>query len=130
MRKLQGRAERRDNRLHFGNRHPALGGNLLLQGRPVEQLHDEEGVVLVVHVEVEDRDDVRMAQAGAGPAFPKETVAGASRSMLAADDLDGHVVTEERPARAVDRTHPPFGEQRQNLVAIVEDLPGGEHGVN
>ena len=130
VRKLQGRAERRDNRLHFGEGHPALGGNLLLHGGPVEQLHDQERVVLVVHVEVENRDDVRMAQARAGAALAKETVARTRRAVLAANDLDGDFVAEERPARPVDRTHPPFGEQRQNLVAIVEDLPGGEHGVN
>ena len=75
VRELQGRAERRDDRLHLGEGHPPLGRNLLLHGGPVEQLHDEEGMVLVVHVEVENRDDVGMAQARAGAAFAKETIA-------------------------------------------------------
>ena len=85
-------------------------------------------MVLVVHVEVENRDDVGMAQAGAGAALAEEPVARARPAVLAANDLDRDLVAEQRPARPVDRTHPTFGQQRQNLVAIVEDLAGGEHG--
>ena len=69
-----------------------------------------------------------MAQAGAGAAFAEESIARTRPAVLAADDLDRDFVAEQRPPRPIDRAHPPLGQQRQDLVAIVEDLAGGEHG--
>ena len=96
--------------------------------RAVEELHHQKRMVLIVDVEVENRDDVGMAEAGAGAALAEEPVARARSAVLAADDLDRDLVAEQRPARPIHGTHPTFGQQRQNLVAIVQDLPGREHG--
>ena len=71
---------------------------------------------------------MRMAQPRAGSAFAEEPVTRTRSTVFAADDLDRDLVAEERPASPVDRTHSTLGQQGQNLVAIVEDLPRREHG--
>ena len=128
VRELQRRAERRHDRLHVREAHPSLGGDLLLDGGTVEQLHHQKRMVVVVHVEVEDRDDVRMAQPRAGAAFAEKAIARARSAVLAADDLDRDFVAKERPPRPIDRAHPTLGQERQDLVTIVEQLAGREHG--
>ena len=112
---------------HVVDRQPAVRANLVLQARAVEQLHHQERVLGLIDVEIEDRDDVRVAEPGAGPALAHESLAGRVAGLVGADDLDGHLVAEQRAAGAVDRAHPAFGERREYLVPAVEDLSGGVH---
>ncbi len=98
-----------------------------LQGLPVEQFHDQERVILVVHVEVENRDDVGMAEAGAGSAFAEESIARSGAAGLRSHDLDRDFVPEQRAPRAIHGAHPSFGQQREDFVTVVEDLAGREH---
>ena len=124
---LQRRTERRHDLLHLRDRHPAVCGELLFQGLPVEQFHDQERVILVVHVEVENRDDVGMAETGAGAAFAEESIARSGAAGLRSHDLDRDFVPEQRAPRAIDGAHSSFGQQREDFVTVVEDLAGGEH---
>jgi hypothetical protein len=48
--------------------------------------------------------------------------------MVAANDLDRHLVAQEDPPSLVDGSHAAFRQQRQDLVALVEELARGEHG--
>ena len=75
VRELERGAERRHDRLHLREAQPPLRRDFVLDRQPVQQLHHQERMVLVVHVEVEDGDDVRMAQARAGAALAKEPIA-------------------------------------------------------
>ena len=124
---LQRRTERRHDLLHLRDRHPAVCGELLFQGLPVEQFHDQERVILVVHVEVENRDDVGMAETGAGAAFAEESIARSGAAGLRSHDLDRDFVPEQRAPRAIHGAHPSFGQQREDFVTVVEDLAGREH---
>ena len=82
-------------------------------------------------VEVEDRDDVRVAQPGAGTALAHEALARAPSTPVSARMI---LIATSSPSSsapgAVDRTHPAFGQRRQDFVTAVEDLAGGEHDVN
>ncbi len=127
VRELQRGAERRHDRLNVADAHPSPHRDFVPDRRTVEQLHDEKRMLLVVDVEVEDGDDVRVAEPGARAALPEEPLAALLAGVIAADDLDGDLVAEERPPRAIDRPHAAFREQAQNLVALVEDLARGEH---
>jgi hypothetical protein len=49
--------------------------------------------------------------------------------VVTADDLDGHLVAEQRAAGSIDCAHPSFGEQGKDFISIVEDLPGGQHAL-
>ena len=64
VRELQRGAERRDDAADVLDRQLSGRGQLVLQAAPVEQLHDQERMAVRPDVEVEDRDDVRMAQPG------------------------------------------------------------------
>ena len=54
VRKLEGGAKRRHDRLHLRETHSPLGRELVLHRRPVEQLHHQKGMILIVYVEVEN----------------------------------------------------------------------------
>src|SRR5262249_17925393 len=88
VRKLERCANRRQKRLDFGQRQAPAFRNLLLETAAVEQLHHEERMVLAIHVEIEDRNDVRVAEAGAGAALAHEAFARTGARVLAANDLD------------------------------------------
>ena len=110
---------------HALRRHRRLEIDLFAQARPAEQLHHHEGLVGRVDVEVEDADDVRMAQLRAGAALAQEALARLRRRIRRGlHHLDRDLVAE---ARSAGRDTPgPCRPRRagQNLVAIV-DLGAG-----
>ena len=125
--KLQRVTDLLDDLLNVSHREPAVRSNLVFEAGTVEQLHDQERVLRLVGVEIEDRDDVGMAEPGAGPAFTEETLPGRVARLVGANDLDGDLVAEKGTSCAVDRSHPALGERRQYFVPAVEDLSGGVH---
>jgi hypothetical protein len=127
VRELEGEAERRNDRLDVRQCEPSARGDFVPDGKPVQELHHQKGMVFVVDVEVEDRHDVRMPEPGAGAALAEKALAHAAVRMIAADHLDRDLVAEERAFGTIHGPHAPFGKETENLVAIIEDLSGTEH---
>jgi hypothetical protein len=62
---LEGGADLVDDKRHFGQRHGATL-HALAQGLAHQELHHRAGLAGRQHVEVDDRDDVRMSDARSG----------------------------------------------------------------
>ncbi len=75
VRQVQRGADRGQQMLHRGQVEPIPHLQLLVQARPVQVLHHEVGLPLGIDVEVENRDDVRVAQLRAGAALAQEALA-------------------------------------------------------
>ena len=75
-----------------------------------------------VDVEVEEGDDVGVAQLRTGTAFAQEPLAQLRRRVeRRVHHLDGDLVAELQPAGAVDLTHPAWQTERaDDFVAVVE----------
>ena len=101
-------------------RHPLRGQRglpeELLEGRPLEQLEHEEGLVLVGPDVVEDAD-VGVVQAGDGRRLALEPLHGArgagARGM---EELEGDLAPEARVARPVDDAHAAAPQAARHLV--------------
>jgi hypothetical protein len=129
VRELQRAADRQHDRLHVADREGRPLGDLLPQAAAVQELHDEERPAFGVEIEVEDRDDVRVAELRAGAALAQEALARARvAGRLRADDLHGDLVAEQPPPRPEHGAHAAFRERCDHLVPAVEDGPGCEHG--
>jgi len=130
VRQLERAAERRDDAADVLDRHLSGRSQFVLEAASIEQLHDQERMAVRLDVEVENRDDVGMAEPRRGPALTHEAFAGSgyARQAVAEDDLDRDLVAEQRPPCPIHRSHPAFGERSEDFVAAVEDLPGREHG--
>jgi len=103
-------------------------GRNLAERSPLDQLHRDEpadvGLADLVY-----GDDVGMVQAGGGVGFPDEAVDGrAIAGQPLGDELDRHLTTEPRIARAIDLTHSARAERSQDLVRP-ELLAGGQSHV-
>ncbi len=114
--------------LHRAEVEPIPHLQLFVQARAVQVLHHQVGLALRIDVEVEDRDDVRMAQLGAGAALAQEALAPHGRiGSGPPNDLDGDVVAKQRAVREIDLAHPAGGELAPNLVLPVEEGSFGKH---
>ena len=127
VRQLQRVAERRHDAPDVVHLQPAALGDLVLEAWPVQQLHDEKRRAGRIDVEVEDADDVGMAQACGGAALAHEPVSNRRGRVVGANHLDGDFVAEQDAAGAVDRAHGAGRDEREDLVASVENLTRGEH---
>ena len=83
-----------------------------------------------VDVVVEDRDDVRMAQLGAGAALAQEALGRLGAEVGGMQRLERHFVAEADAPRAEHLAHAAGGERPDDLVAAVDDRAGAEHGVS
>ncbi len=102
---LDGRADASKKRDSPLAREPVMGLELVVERRPVEVLHDDVGPLGVARTEVEDLDDVRVADARRGLGFAQEAGAGRFGVLLGQDDLDCDGVAERDPVRDVDASH-------------------------
>ena len=84
---------------------------------------------VVVDGEIEDGDDVGMAQPGGRTALPQEAFAQHARIVAGgAYDLEGYLVAEQQPLRAIDLPHAAGPEAATNGIASVEDGADGNQG--
>jgi hypothetical protein len=128
MGEMERGAQRRHDRLHVVERQSAALADFLLDAAAVQQLHHQERTIGLVGVEVEDRDDVGVAQAGTRPALAHEPLDRTRTGVVGADDLDGDLVAKQQAPRPVDGAHAAFGERGEDLVPAVKDLPDRQHG--
>lgn len=84
-------------------------------------------MAVVVGVEVENRDDVRMPELGRGAALAQEAFARLTVGVWREQHLERHVVAEGDAARLVDLPHAAGAERTEDLVAAVDDVAGGQH---
>ncbi len=115
-----GRQSRRDLRgqsdgLRLGQQ--AVLSQVAGQGRPGQQLHDQEGNV-PVGAAVEDRHHIRVLEPGGTPSLPHEAfVRGAVEVGIDLLHLDRHVPAEHRVVRHPDLTDPARADSAAHLVA-------------
>ena len=79
--------------------------------RPLDELHRHEADI-IVFLDGEDGDDVRVVERGDGLGFPSEArqPVGVSREGIG-KNLQRHITIQFRVARAVDLTHATSAEQ-------------------
>ncbi len=119
VRELQRRATRLEDRHDARRRHRRLEIDLLAQAGAAQQLHHHVRLVAAVEAEVEQADDVGMAQLGAGAAFAEEAIARFRRRVRRRlHHLDGDIVAEMDAAGAIDVAHAAGAEGIDDLVAI------------
>ncbi len=91
------------------------GHEPLAQAAVAQVLHrdvrDASGLADVVN-----RDDVRMVEGGRGPRLPAEAFGVRPPLQLAGEDLQRHVPFEPWVASAIHAAHPPFADERDDLV--------------
>ena len=89
--------------------------NPLVERAPLDELHRHEGNI-IVFLDGEDGDDVRVVERGDGLGFPSEArqTVGVSREGIG-KNLQRHITIQFRVARAVDLAHATSAEQGQNL---------------
>ena len=88
----------------------------LAQRLAFEQLRDDVGAT-AVGPHVVDDDHVRVGEGGDGSRLPLESAEAVPiAGDVVGEDLDRHVATEPRVARAVDLTHPPGPDEVEDLV--------------
>ena len=110
---------------HARRRHRRLQVDLFLQAGAAQQLHHHVGLVRAVEAEVEEADDVRVAELGAGAAFAQEAIARLGRRVRRRlHHLDGDFVAEADAAGAIDvrpcrrsRAHQGSRSDRRSLAA-------------
>ena len=102
---LHGATHRREHGDRPVGRERAAEGDFLAQARPAQQLHDQERLATGVDVVVEDRDDVRMAEPGAGAALAQEPLGGLGPEVGRVHRLERHLVAEPDAAGAEHLTH-------------------------
>ena len=94
----------------------------VLEGAPLDVLHDDEGAVLLL-ADVEDLNDVRMVEPGGEAGLAREplphlVVAG----EVVGEELDGDFAIELQVAGAVDGRHAAVAEPVLELVALTGEL--------
>ncbi len=95
---------------------------------PFEVLHDQVRLAVTRDGEIENGDDVRVAQLRAEPALAHEALPQPPRvSACRPDDLDDDLVAEMDAAGAVDLAHPAGRQQSANLVSAVQGCAGRQH---
>jgi len=104
-------------------------GKPVLQGLAFHVLHGDEGAVLQV-IDLVDGAEVGVAQAGGGPGFVQES----GLALLGAHDpgreeLQGNDAVELRVVGAVDHSHPPLTELREDGI-VGDGLTDHRHGRN
>ncbi len=127
VREVECRADGRHDQANVGRIHSAARLYLLSQARTTEQLHHEIGRAVRRHVEVVDGDDGRMAKARGDAALAHESLARKVGGHIRPDDLECDFVPEQYPARPIHLPHAPFGKGREDLISVVENVPGREH---
>ena len=89
----------------------------ILERRPAQQLHDDEEAV-AVFADVEDRDDVRMRQAGGRLRLPVEPRPDVGIVFeIGRQDLEGDVPAHRFVTRAVDDAHRAAADPLDDLIA-------------
>ena len=99
----------------------AIRGGELAQGVPLDMLHDDEDLALML-ADLMDRADVRGVQRGGSAGFLEE--AGGCIVGLLGEDLQRHVPAELRIVGAVDLPHAALADQGDDLVGA-EARAGG-----
>ena len=129
VRELQGAADRAQHVSRRAEVEPSARAKLLRQVRAIQVFHHQVRLVVRSDVEVEDRDDVRMAELRARAGLAKEARAPLARVRSRGPyELHGHVVAEHPASREVDLAHPAAAEATADLVLAVEDRAVREHG--
>ena len=124
MRRRQRVGQRNRDVEEARQREPVLR-NLLVERAPLDELHRHEGNI-IVFLDGENGDDVRVVECGDGPGFPSEarqTVCVSREGRR--KNLQRHITIQFRVTRAVDLAHSTSAEQRQNPAAA--ELPS-DHG--
>ena len=127
VRQLQCVTELRHNPLHVRDVEPPPRRDLVLEARPAQELHYEKRVAGRVDIEVEDGDDVGVPQPRRGAALAHETLADRRHGVIRVDHFYRDFIEQERAPRAVYRSHTAGGDDRDNLVAPVQDLARRKH---
>ena len=130
VRELECRTDTRNDAVDIVDIHAAASVELVAQAWTAEQLHHQVRLPARRHVEVEDRHDRRMPQAGGDPALAEEAIARAALGVIAENHLDGDLVTEERAPGPIHRAHAALSEWRENLVPVVEDVACRQHATS
>ena len=92
-------------------------GHALLQILPLEELHREVGLTLVL-AEVVDGDDVAVRQLTGGPGLAEESFTEVSALVnRRRDHLDRHRPLQQRVVGAVHDTHPALSQSLEELIA-------------
>lgn len=129
VRDLDGAAQRRRDPAHLLERVGAGGRQLVLHAGPVEVLHDQVRLVVGADVEVEDADDVRVAQLRTSPGLAHEALTDDVRPGTGwPDGLDRHLVAEQHAPGTVELAHDARCQQVGDFVPPVEHEPVFEHG--
>ena len=127
VRELQRAAGDAEHLDRLGHADRAADVDLFAQAGPAEQFHHQERTALGVDVEVENGDDVRVAQLRRGAAFAQEPLARLDVGVGREQHLDRDIVTQAHPPGPVDLPHAPGAERAEDLVAAVDDSAGGQH---
>ena len=96
------------------------GPQRLADGAALEVLHDDVRLVVAVGglPDVEDRDHVRMSQAGRRPRLPLEPPAGIGIvAQRAGEQLDRHPAPEQRVVGAPEGRHAAAGDPADRRIA-------------
>jgi len=99
-------------------------GLALIERRPVQPLHDDEGA-LVGLAGVVDADDVGMVQLGSRLGLAQQTGAALRAQARVGEDLDGHVAAEQRVVGLIDHAHAPPANLRVQAITLVQE--GTDH---
>src|SRR5690606_22826759 len=87
----------------------------------IEVLHHEIERTVLELAEVEDADDVVVADAGRGLRLASEALDDARVvGVMRVQDLDRDLVADEEVARRVDRAHPALADLVEDFVAVLE----------
>ena len=107
-----------------------LGASPIVDGAPVQILHDDERLAVML-TDVEDRDDVRMRrESRRGARLAREPGAHIGVAGVAlGEHLDGDGSAQEAVGRAVDVSHPAAREMRDGGVARRQGPLGHDGGV-
>ena len=128
MPRCVGRAERPADLQEDGDRPRERHGPVPVedagQALPVEGLHDEVGLPFRGVPEVEDLDDVLLADLARRPGLVLEAVEQLLvAGELRAQHLHGHALAERDVLGEVDAPHPALSQAGQDAVAVAEDPP-------
>jgi hypothetical protein len=95
--------------------------------RPATHELHHDRLAVVAGTRVEDRDDVRVGQAGGGHGFATETLdEGVVGGQVGEEDLGGDGPGEDGVLRFPDLGHAASGDAADELVAASDTVPGGE----
>ena len=118
MRRLQGLADLEEDGAGGVEGHRDVRHDQILKGLALQELHDEVVPVVLGDVEVEDLEDVVVADDVDRSGFVEEAIDDLLvRGVLRMEELDRHARADDRMLGHVHRAHPALAEHLRHPVA-------------